>query len=142
MTNAGIPHLLLFSSTSKLNVICAGHVTAGGSICIEALTLSGSPGSWQTAYCFESVIQLVLTNMIHCESIIVKTATGPGGRSGPLRVDFRMGSSVLHPYSEYEAQAAFQRMMSHHQANGWGDGGGAAAGPSSPQASHKRSLGV
>ncbi|KAK9838239.1 hypothetical protein WJX84_000696, partial [Apatococcus fuscideae] len=97
-----------------------GHVTAGGSICIEALTLSGSPGSWQAAYCFESVIQLVLTNMIHCESVMVRTATGPGGRSGPLRVDLHMGNRVMQPYSEWEAQAAFERMMNHHRTNGWG----------------------
>ena len=105
-------------------------MTAGGSICIEALTLSGSPGSWQAAYCFESVIQLVLTNMIHCEPIMVRTATGPGGRSGPLRVDLHMGSSVMHPYSEWEAKAAFERMMNHHRTNGWGGGNAGGAGPS------------
>ena len=72
--------------------------------------------------------------MIHCESVIVKTATGPGGKSGPLRVDFRMGDHVLHPYSEWEAQAAFQRMMNHHRVNGWGGADAAAAGSSKPNA--------
>lgn len=35
-----------------------GHVTIGGSICIEALTLSGGPGAWQPAYCVESIMQV------------------------------------------------------------------------------------
>ena len=117
-------------------------MTAGGSICIEALTLSGSPGSWQAAYCFESIIQLVLTNMIHCESVMVRTATGPGGRSGPLRVDFHMGHSVLHPYSEWEAKSAFERMMNHHRISGWGGGNEHAAGPNRNPATHHRSSGA
>ncbi|KAK9819125.1 hypothetical protein WJX74_005594 [Apatococcus lobatus] len=119
-----------------------GHVTAGGSICIEALTLSGSPGSWQAAYCFESVIQLVLTNMIHCESVMVRTATGPGGRSGPLRVDLHMGNRVMQPYSEWEAQAAFERMMNHHRTNGWGGGDAGGAGPSRGPARNHRGSGL
>jgi hypothetical protein len=36
----------------------AGHVTAGGSICIEALTLSGTSGSWQASYCVEAILQV------------------------------------------------------------------------------------
>ncbi len=40
-----------------------GHVTAGGSICIEALTLSGGPNGWTSALCVESVLTLVITNM-------------------------------------------------------------------------------
>jgi ubiquitin-conjugating enzyme E2 Q len=40
-----------------------GHVTAGGSICIEALTLSGGPNGWNAALCVESVLNLVITNM-------------------------------------------------------------------------------
>ena len=40
-----------------------GHVTAGGSICIEALTLSGGTNGWTSALCVESVLTLVITNM-------------------------------------------------------------------------------
>ena len=40
-----------------------GHVTAGGSICIETLTLSGGPNGWTSALCVESVLNLVITNM-------------------------------------------------------------------------------
>lgn len=40
-----------------------GHVTAGGSICVEALTLSGGPNSWNADHCVESVLNLVVTNM-------------------------------------------------------------------------------
>jgi hypothetical protein len=49
-----------------------GHVTAGGSICIEALTLSGGPGAWQPAYCVESIMQA--------------RRGGEGGRGGRARV--------------------------------------------------------
>jgi hypothetical protein len=36
----------------------SGHVTVGGSICIEALTLSGGPGGWQPSYCVESIMNV------------------------------------------------------------------------------------
>ena len=42
----------------------AGHVTAGGSICIEALTLSGTTGSWTSQYNVESILNIVILNMI------------------------------------------------------------------------------
>jgi hypothetical protein len=51
-------------------------VTVGGSICIEALTLSGGPGAWQPSYCVESIMQTVICNAIDCE---VKTVNTPGG---------------------------------------------------------------
>lgn len=62
-----------------------GHVTAGGAICLEVLTSTGSPNSWQSDYCVESILQVAIMNMLHCESVTVRTASGPGGRSGPLR---------------------------------------------------------
>ena len=62
-------------------------MTAGGSICIEALNLTGSPEGWQPSYCAESMLQLIIANMVDCESVYVQTPTGPGGLSGPLRVD-------------------------------------------------------
>ena len=40
-----------------------GHVTAGGSICIAALTLSGSANSWTPDYCVESILNVVIANM-------------------------------------------------------------------------------
>jgi hypothetical protein len=40
-----------------------GHVTAGGSICIEMLTQSGTPSSWQPGMCVESVMNTVIQNM-------------------------------------------------------------------------------
>ena len=42
----------------------AGHVTAGGSICIEALTLSGTARSWTSQYNVESILNIVMLNMI------------------------------------------------------------------------------
>jgi len=41
--------------------------------------------------------QVVITNMINTESVIVRTATGPGGRSGPLRVDLQVWDQQLAP---------------------------------------------
>lgn len=41
-----------------------GHVTVGGSICIEALTLSNTAGSWSAAYSVEGTLQTVIANMI------------------------------------------------------------------------------
>ena len=66
-----------------------GHVTAGGAICIEALTTSGSPGSWNPNLCVESILHTVFANFLDTTSELIRTATGPGGRSGPLRVDLQ-----------------------------------------------------
>ena len=71
-------------------------------------------------------MQLVTTNMIDCETIIVRTTTGPGGLSGPLRVDFH--GNPIRQYTEREARFAFERMQRHHAVAGWGapaDGAGA-----------------
>ena len=54
--------------------------------------------------------------MMNCESVVVKTPTGPGGRSGPLAIDLAKGSAVVIPYSHTEATTAFQRTLSNH---GW-----------------------
>eukprot|EP00803_Ostreobium_quekettii_P002265 evm.model.scf_2590.1 EVM.evm.TU.scf_2590.1 scf_2590:1117-4689(-) len=107
-----------------------GHVTAGGSICIEALTLSGTPNSWQPDYCVESMLNVIMHNMVHCEEVYVRTPTGPGGLSGPLRIDLELEytTSVMQPYTEHEAQSAFRRMEANHQRFGWGSGGAAGAG--------------
>jgi hypothetical protein len=97
-----------------------GHVTAGGSICVEALTNSSSPNSWQRDFTFEGVLTTVLHNMVDVEPMQVRTATGPGGRSGSLRVDLQRGAGhCMREYSNQEAQAAFSRTLAHHAANGW-----------------------
>ena len=50
-----------------------GHVTAGGSICVEALTNTGTPNSWQRDYTFEGILTTVLhnvsTRIIHPEPL-------------------------------------------------------------------------
>ncbi|KAK9814694.1 hypothetical protein WJX72_010012 [[Myrmecia] bisecta] len=92
-----------------------GHVTAGGSICIEALTHSGSSGSWKPQLSVEAVLHTVMANMIDCEVYFVKTASGPGGLTGPLRIDLNRTyarSGPMQKYTESEAQAAFSRMQS------------------------------
>lgn len=52
------------SSPSSTASTGAGHVTAGGSICIEALTVSGTNGSWTSQYNVESILNIVMMNMI------------------------------------------------------------------------------
>ncbi|KAK9817931.1 hypothetical protein WJX72_004478 [[Myrmecia] bisecta] len=108
-----------------------GHVTAGGSICIAALTLSGGAGSWSPDYSVESILNVVITNMLDCERLQVTTASG-GGTSGPLRIDLdkRYSHNPMQPYSEAEARMAFSRMEQHHRQNGWGPAGGGAAATS------------
>lgn len=100
-------------------IYLTGHVTVGGSICIEALTLSGSPSSWQPNFTLESMLATALHNMMNCEVVSVQTATGPGGRSGPLAIDVRKGRGVVTPYSLQEATEAFQRTLRGH---GWDNG--------------------
>lgn len=41
-----------------------GHVTAGGSICLEALTQSGTAGSWKADYSVESLMNVIVINMV------------------------------------------------------------------------------
>ena len=103
-------------------VMYTGHVTAGGSICIEALTNSGTPGAWQSSFTFEGIVNTVVQNMLHTEVVDIRTASGPGGKTGPLRVNlgrpFEYGGPAME-YSPEAAAAAFQRGMVHHAKHGW-----------------------
>jgi hypothetical protein len=60
---------------------------------------------------FEGVITLVLADMVDCEVNEVRTANGPGGISGPLRLDLRGAwhRAVMQPYGIEEAKAAYSR---------------------------------
>lgn len=89
---------------------------------MEALAQTGSPNSWRPDYCLPGLLPLVKNNLIHVEPVVVRTASGPGGIAGPLRVDWGRqwhpcGPTV--PYSTAEARAAFARAEAHHRANGW-----------------------
>lgn len=90
-------------------------------MCMEMLTLSGTDRSWQATCSVEGVLLVALTNMIDCESVLVRTATGPGGRSGPLRIDLhhQFTHDVMMEYSKDEARAAYDRMVQHHRQHGW-----------------------
>ncbi|WIA37185.1 hypothetical protein OEZ86_014139 [Tetradesmus obliquus] len=103
-------------------VMYTGHVTAGGSICLESLTNSGSPGCWQPSFCVGSILHVIVNNMLHAEVMDIETPTGPGGRTGPLRVEFDLGSPT-YGYSSGEARAAFDRTLRNHKAKGWGHPG-------------------
>ncbi len=46
-----------------------GHVTAGGSICLEALTTTGTPGSWQSTMSVISLLNVIVMNWIDCEEV-------------------------------------------------------------------------
>lgn len=69
-----------------------GHITIGGSICMELLTPSG----WRPTNDIESVIIQIRSEMI----------------AGGARIDF----SQDYPYSAVEAKAAFTRVAHQH---GW-----------------------
>jgi len=63
-----------------------------------------------------------------CDVYWIQTPTGPGGLSGPLRIDLEgkwTGSSrsVMREYSWHEAQAAFERTAANHRQSGWGPPG-------------------
>ena len=65
----------------------------------------------------------------------MRTAAGPGGQAGPLRVDLagRFAGSCIRPYTEAEARQAFQRMEAQHRSVGWAPaGGGGVAAATQP----------
>ena len=108
--------------------------------------------SWQPDFCVSGLLPLIKQNMIdvrarfrqraptarrwnglspsamsahihpQVEEVMIRTASGPGGMAGPLRVDF---DGRYHPhgcmaaYSPGEAAAAFARAEHHHRVNGW-----------------------
>ncbi|KAJ3084710.1 hypothetical protein HK102_000579, partial [Quaeritorhiza haematococci] len=74
-----------------------GHVTAGGSICMDLLTMSG----WSPAYNLEAVL-------VHVRTAISSTEPKPA-RLDTVR-------SWNEPYSPYEAIDAFVRVANQH---GW-----------------------
>lgn len=91
------PHEPLFLRVVSPRCIWyTGHVTAGGAICLEVLTNTGSSNGWRPDFCVESILQIAILNMLHTESVTVRTASGPGGRSGPLRC------ARLHPDIAYQ----------------------------------------
>mmetsp|Transcript_22343 Transcript_22343/g.68784 ORF Transcript_22343/g.68784 Transcript_22343/m.68784 type:complete len:190 (+) Transcript_22343:208-777(+) len=97
-----------------------GHVTAGGSICIESLTNSGTPHGWTSTLSVETILRTVFFNFVTAEEGYVRTANG-GGKTGPLRVDLdhQFTHDCMNPYSNHEAKAAFDRMLHHHKHHGW-----------------------
>ena len=99
-----------------------GHVTAGGSVCVEALTQTGSPRAWRSQFAVAAILETVKVTMIHVEPVIIRTANGPGGIAGPLRVDLDRRYNFCDPtvpYSLCQAKSAFARSLAHHAANGW-----------------------
>lgn len=98
-----------------------GHVTAGGSVCLQTLAPQSASGGWQPSYCFAGLLPMVVEAMVNCEETHVRTATGPGGKTGPLRVDLhnKWHVDVLRPYTRSEADSGFQRALHHHMRNGW-----------------------
>ena len=70
-----------------------GHVTIGGSICMEELTASG----WNPTYSVERVLDMVLSAMLDGDALLHATAAD-------------------RPYTLSEARAAFSRVALQH---GW-----------------------
>lgn len=71
-----------------------GHVTAGGSICIEALTLSGTAGSWTSQYNVESILNIVMLNMI---GEILPASLGFWCGTGPMTTQLLFGYIYIKP---------------------------------------------
>ena len=94
-----------------------GHVTAGGSVCVEIL----APHAWRPETSIASVLETLKHAFVSVEPAVVKTRFGPGGVAGPLRVDLdaEFCASPVAEYSEREAKAAFERSLDHHARNGW-----------------------
>ena len=94
-----------------------GHVTAGGSVCVEVL----APHAWRPETSVASVLETLKHAFVSVEPAVVKTRFGPGGVAGPLRVDLdaEFCREPLAEYSEREAKAAFERSLDHHARNGW-----------------------
>jgi ubiquitin-conjugating enzyme E2 Q len=94
-----------------------GHVTAGGSVCVEFL----APHAWRPELSIASIFETLKHAVVSVEPAVVKTQSGPGGVAGPLRVDLagKYCSDPNREYSEREAKAAFERSLAHHARNGW-----------------------
>mmetsp|Transcript_20038 Transcript_20038/g.28968 ORF Transcript_20038/g.28968 Transcript_20038/m.28968 type:complete len:163 (+) Transcript_20038:234-722(+) len=73
-------------------VFHTGHVTIGGSICLQILTRSG----WKPSHNIEALIIYVRSELV----------------AGSGRIDFYHD----YPYSEHEAESAFYRVAAQH---GW-----------------------
>lgn len=43
---------------------------------MESLVNTGTPAGWQPSYSVESILTLVLANMVDCERTVVRTQTG------------------------------------------------------------------
>ena len=94
-----------------------GHVTAGGSVCLEFLT----PHGWNPDLSIGSILETVKHAVVTVEAVVVRTQFGPGGVAGPLRVDLQKqyASAPNQFYSEGQARAAFDRAVQHHSRVGW-----------------------
>lgn len=77
-----------------------GHVTVGGSICTELLTVSDSGNGWDSNF---------------QPDIFIPTIASLFETNG--RLDLNQYSA--HPYSEKEAKDAFHRVTEHHRRVGW-----------------------
>ena len=96
-----------------------GHVTAGGSICLELLTHSGSDRGWNKNCDLECVLVSILAAFFDNTVALITTRNGPGGVSGSLRVDLDNEWHRVDPSTHYslsEAKTAFTRTK---ESNGW-----------------------
>lgn len=77
-----------------------GHVTVGGSLCIETLVNTGTPTGWQPNICIWSIL-------VQCKQLMI---------DGGARIDFSRVTGTTGQYSMQEARAAFTRVAGQH---GW-----------------------
>lgn len=75
----------------------SGHVTVGGSICIQLLVKTGTSEGWHAALTMEGVLLTIRQLLI----------------DGNGKIDF---NRPMLPYTQEEAQSAFNRVAAQH---GW-----------------------
>lgn len=83
-----------------------GHVTSGGSICLELLCV-GTQNGWSSTMSMESVIISIMANLVD------KNNTGYGNGEGRIQQDVR---KRFQPYSVEEAKESFLRIARRY---GW-----------------------
>jgi len=85
-----------------------GHVSWGGSVCLEALVNTGGPLGYQSHYTVEALLVMVVFNL---------TLDNPGANVASGRLDFKREKSPERTgYELSEAKNHFQRILRQH---GW-----------------------
>ncbi|KJE88515.1 ubiquitin-conjugating enzyme family protein [Capsaspora owczarzaki ATCC 30864] len=86
-----------------------GHVSVGGSVCLEVLVNTHTAAGYKSRYVMESLLWMVIINLV---------SDNPAAGVGPGRIDFdaMFGPQPRTGYSEDDARKHFNRIIGQH---GW-----------------------